>query len=298
MIPAVKVAQQEKTLDLPPELAVPWSYLQRTFGVEGESGNITSNFLCNYDCTTSSSTLPVYKINEGMPDEIQQAEHTFARIFYDIETLALPIYQHMVHAIVSFDQDDKSSALYHLAQVSLQLRHLLKTFYDNLHDGRVSRKYWLSYVQSFQGWGIGTIQEDTGELVTFDGLSGNAVLCFQAVDAFLGYETYLTETQSQRCMPRRQRGFCRLLAKYTPRARLDDSKLEEDGGIADELVKIAKQMKVFRAAHRSRVMPYLEEAAPERVYMTAGKGNLPGASLDDALGPLDRMLVRRFEQTV
>lgn len=58
---------------------------------------------------------------------------------------------------------------------------------------------------------------------------------------------------------------------------------------------------VFRAAHRTRVMPYLEEPAPERLIMTAGKSILEGPSTKDtkqALKVLDEMLEKRLKLTI
>jgi hypothetical protein len=60
-------------------------------------------------------------------------------------------------------------------------------------------------------------------------------------------------------------------------------------------------MQVFRTAHRTRVMSYLEEPAPERFVMTAGKSVLEGPTTKDtkeALKVLDQMLVNRLKETV
>ena len=48
-------------------------------------------------------------------------------------------------------------------------------------------------------------------------------------------------------------------------------------------------------------MPYLEQPAPERMVMTAGKSVLEGPSMKDAkeaLKSLDQMLVNRLKETV
>jgi hypothetical protein len=49
-------------------------------------------------------------------------------------------------------------------------------------------------------------------------------------------------------------------------------------------------------------MPYLEQPAPERLIMTAGKSVLekPGsnAALKEVLQPLDDMMVKRLQETV
>ena len=58
---------------------------------------------------------------------------------------------------------------------------------------------------------------------------------------------------------------------------------------------------MYRAAHRARVMPYLEQPAPERLTMTAGKSVLEGATAEEtkeALRSLDRLLANRLKETV
>lgn len=59
--------------------------------------------------------------------------------------------------------------------------------------------------------------------------------------------------------------------------------------------------KVFRAAHRTRVIPYLKQPAPERLIMTAGKSILENEDtngLEDALAPLNKMMTTRLQETV
>ena len=77
----VKVAQEEKVIDLPPELDAPWPYLQRNSGVTAESGNSIANVSHNFNEWGER----VYKINVGMSDLIQLSEDVFFRIFFDLE---------------------------------------------------------------------------------------------------------------------------------------------------------------------------------------------------------------------
>ena len=65
-IPIVKIAQLEKIVEFPIALDIPWAYLQRSYGVEAESGNVTANFLHNFNDKGET----VYKINVGMPEAI------------------------------------------------------------------------------------------------------------------------------------------------------------------------------------------------------------------------------------
>ncbi|KAI9760772.1 MAG: hypothetical protein M1835_000111 [Candelina submexicana] len=291
-IPVVKVAQLEKIVEFPDALNVPWPYLQRNFGVEADSGNNTANVLHNFN----EQGERVYKINVGMSDIITSSEDAFFRMFYDLEVLAFPIYYDMVRAILFFEKDNKEMCLRHLESMTLRVRHLLTVFYQNLTESRVSHSVWLSYVQGFQGWGVGRMID--GEYVKFDGLSGNHVLFFQALDAFLGMDRYLFDQNMDRYIPVNQRELCISLKKNCFRKQLDG---EKDVAIEGEIRKIVNHLKVFRVAHRARVMPYLEQPAPERLTMTAGKSVLETPSTKDtkeALKVLDDMLVRRLKETV
>ncbi|MCJ1425370.1 hypothetical protein MMC29_003269 [Sticta canariensis] len=291
-IPVVKVAQMEKVVDFPAELDAPWPYLQRNFGVTAESGNNTANVLHNFN----EKGERIYKINVGMSDLIQSSEETFFRMFYDLEILAFPIYYEMVRAIICFEEKDRESCLNHLENITFRLRHLLRVFYDNLNESRVSHSVWLSYIQGFQGWGVGRMVD--GEFIKYDGLSGNHVLFFQALDAFLGMDRYLTDENMIRYIPVNQRELCLALKKNSFRKKLTE---QNDMMIENEVGKIVNHLKVFRAAHRARVMPYLEQPAPERFTMTAGKSVLEGPTTKDtkeALKVLDQMLIKRLKETV
>lgn len=92
-IPVVKIAQLEKVIDIPPELSVPWTYLQRHFGCTSESGNNTSNLILNFDLHGNH----VFQINTGLSHSIRSAEETFARIFFEVEVQAVPIYTESKH---------------------------------------------------------------------------------------------------------------------------------------------------------------------------------------------------------
>ncbi|KAL8786293.1 MAG: hypothetical protein Q9213_002888 [Squamulea squamosa] len=291
-IPVVKVAQLEKIVEFPHALNVPWPYLQRSFGVEADSGNNTANVLHNFN----EKGERIYKINIGMSDVITSSEEIFFRMFYDLEVLAFPIYYDMVKANICFENNDKDMCLRHLESMTVRVRHLLMVFYENLTESRVSQSVWLSYVQGFQGWGVGRMID--GEYVKFDGLSGNHVLFFQALDAFLGMDRYLSDQNMERYIPFNQRELCLSLRRNCFRKKLDG---EKGVAIEKQFTKIVNYLKVFRAAHRARVMPYLEQPAPERLTMTAGKSVLETPTTKDvkeALKVLDDMLVVRFKQTV
>ena len=150
----------------------------------------------------------------------------------------------MVCAIVCFEKNAKASCENHLKNVTYRLRHLLMVFYENLVASRISHSVWLSYVQGFQGWGIGKMVN--GEFVKYDGLSGNHVLFFQALDAFLGMDPYLTEENMIRYIPINQRRLCRTFKKHCFRNKLND---HSDIEIKDEVQKIVNHLKVLSLSH-------------------------------------------------
>lgn len=77
----MKVAQAERIIEFPPELDVPWPYLQRSFGVTAMSGNNTANVLLNFN----ERGERVFKINVRMSELIQSSEEAFFRMFYSVE---------------------------------------------------------------------------------------------------------------------------------------------------------------------------------------------------------------------
>ncbi|KAJ5663479.1 hypothetical protein N7507_004210 [Penicillium longicatenatum] len=82
-IPVVKVAPEEKLIDFPPELELPWRFIQQRYRIKSQGGNIVSNYLCNFD----TEGKIVYEINSGMPETIRSAEYNFAHIFVAMEKL-------------------------------------------------------------------------------------------------------------------------------------------------------------------------------------------------------------------
>jgi hypothetical protein len=155
----------------------------------------------------------------------------------------------MVSAIVRFEDGHKGACLKHLQNVTWRLRDLLLIFYNNLKESRISQSVWLSYVQGFQGWGVGRMID--GEFVKYDGLSGNHVLFFQAVDAFLGLDRYLTDENMDRYIPVNQRNLCLALKKHSIRQKLHGA---DDIPIRNEITKIVNHMKASNRSRRSKVL--------------------------------------------
>lgn len=154
----------------------------------------------------------------------------------------------MVMANISFDSGDKRACVRHILDIVSQLRHLLLVFYENLHEQRISKSVWLSYIQGFQGWGVGRMID--GEFVKYDGLSGNHVLVFQALDAFLGIEQYLTEENMLRYIPRNQRELCYAFRQHNIRQKLQpDNKDDEE--IKQHCKYYISNIQCRRAAHET-----------------------------------------------
>ncbi|KAF2109444.1 hypothetical protein BDV96DRAFT_502674 [Lophiotrema nucula] len=293
-IPVVQVAQLETEVKLPVELTEPWAYLQRHFGCVSESGNNTSNLVLNFD----TEGRHIYKINTGMSPRILSGEEAFARIFHEVEVLGVPVYHDMVLAIIAFARNEKAACARHVASITSQLRLVLGSYFDNMHDQQIPLSVWLSHVQGFYGWGIGHYDEASDDWVKFDGLSGNQVLLFQALDAFLGIEQYLSPRDQERNVPARQRALCKALARHSFRKMLSETpKDENEARIVNDFNEIIKRLRTFRYAHRSRAKRYLSQPAPERLPMTAGK-SLLAPSIDQSLQFLDEFMVKRISQTV
>lgn len=68
-----------------------------------------------------------------------------------------------------------------------------------------------------------------------------SVLFFQALDAFLGMDRYLTDENMLRYIPFRQRELCLAFKRSCFRGKLDG---EKDAAIGEEIRKIVNQMKV------------------------------------------------------
>lgn len=149
----------------------------------------------------------------------------------------------MVQSILTFEVN-KSACVSHLRNVTWRLRDLLLIFYENMRESRISKSVWLSRVQGFQGWGVGRMID--GEFVKYDGLSGNHVLFFQALDAFLGLDRYLTDENMNRYIPATQRKLCLAFKRHSFRTKVDGL---TDLGIKDELTKIVNHMKVHNPTH-------------------------------------------------
>jgi hypothetical protein len=187
----------------------------------------------------------MYKINTGMSQQIQGSEEAFARIFRDVETFGLPVYRDMVLAITAFEQGEKAACAQHVANIASNMKHTLSVYFDRLHDKMIARSVWLPYVQGFDGWGLGRYNREKQEWEKFHGLSGNQVLLFQALDAFLGIDQYLSPQDQERNVPKRQRELCGMLRKHSFRGVLNEMTGDEhEVAISRSMDEIVKRLRV------------------------------------------------------
>ncbi|CAN8102082.1 unnamed protein product [Discula destructiva] len=295
-IPIVAVAQRERELDLPLELVEPWGPLQRHFRCESQSGNMTSNIYHNFD----AQGRYMFKFNAALP-HVLPSEENFMRIMVAIEATALPLYHHVILAIIAFEARDTASCAAHMAHIQKTVELVLSKFYNRLHDKSISKVYWLSYVQGIHAWSLdGPNPSSSPDSAKHDGLSGNQLLALQVLDGFLGLEPYLSTKDREQVMPLRQRLFCQAIERYSFRHRLGelgDGASEDERAVETSFSIIIRRLRLFRAAHRNRAHGYLSQQAPERIPMTAGNGLLE-ATMDESFSVVDKYMLGRLKQTV
>jgi hypothetical protein len=73
-----------------------------------------SNLVLNFE----TKGRYIYKINTGMSDLVTTGEEAFARIFYDVERLGVPIYHDMVLAVVAFSNGDNLVCLRYTSSIA------------------------------------------------------------------------------------------------------------------------------------------------------------------------------------
>lgn len=161
----------------------------------------------------------------------------------------------MILAIISYTRGELGACATHMERISFQLRAVLQRYFDGMHEKTIARDIWLPHVQGFYAWGVGYLSDADGEeenWVRFDGLSGNQVLLFQALDAFLGIEPYLTLRDRERNVPARQRALCSVLEKHSFRRRLQET-YSDDGEDNENVDRILTQsddiLKRLRVSH-------------------------------------------------
>lgn len=151
----------------------------------------------------------------------------------------------MIFAVIAYARGEMGACATHMESIAAQLRNVLQSYYDRMHDQKIARSVWLPHVQGFFAWGVGHIDEASGEWIRFDGLSGNQVLLFQALDAFLGIEPYLSLRDRERNVPARQRALCSIFEKHSFRRQLIDAPQDGDTDrIRIQFEEILKRLRV------------------------------------------------------
>ncbi|KAI0537875.1 hypothetical protein GGR58DRAFT_513508 [Xylaria digitata] len=293
--PIVKAAQDERQLHLPLELDMPWSYLQRRFDITSPCGNVMTNAICNFDAHGQI----VYPINEGMSDVVRSTELSWCRLFYDMESMAIPIYGAMIQAIIAFEERDKKSCLAHVETAFVNLRKVMQFVFERMNDPYIARAVWVRHVSGIHSWGL-TLETDDPP-IEYGGLSGSQALLFISVDAFLGINRYHSDDELKRDISREMRDVATAFRRYSFR-RLLSEKSEEDIPIENALKRMVNQLRSFRAVHKVRAIRYLSAPAPERVAMTAALSVLPSQGEEkpaaESYQSLDGMLAKRLNETV
>lgn len=125
-----------------------------------------------------------------------------------------------------------------MRKIDVALSRAFNLFHAQMKESHISRNFWLSYGQGLHGWGIG--RHIDNNFIRFNGVSGNHILLFQVLDAFLGMERYLSDEDMKLYIPMHQRLLCQKVKEHSIRRQLRDT----DIGITKEFDNIAKKLKV------------------------------------------------------
>ncbi|KAL1743348.1 hypothetical protein HDZ31DRAFT_74937 [Schizophyllum fasciatum] len=273
IVPIVREAQNEPTLEFPRQLDLPWAILQQRYGITSAGGNLTSNVYANY-------TEPLqlrYPINAALPGVHLKTEQWNSRMFYEMEEKAMPMYRLMALAIARLDAGDSAGTLRALTAAGEILRDVLRFFYDNLKDENLSTPLWMAYCQGFHGWTLDGI----------DGVSGGLSLVIRVLDSFLGIRPFPTEEVEALHLPTAQRNWLNYLREYDIRA---SAKAKGESEALEILEKMVSQLRIWRMGHMRRMVPYEGVSRPERKKMTAGK-----SVVEDQLAPDEDAMVEHLK---
>ncbi|KAJ5894320.1 hypothetical protein N7495_006011 [Penicillium taxi] len=231
IVPIVKIAQQEKIIEFPPELDLPWGFICQWYGIQSQGGNVMSNFHCNLG--RDGSRLE-YAINGSMPEPIPSAEYYLVCAFTEPERRALPVYYHLIQSIICFEVDQKKDAL------SIFKESALKVYYEYIIESRVPRGVFKAYIQGFHGWAAGEMVDN--KYVEYDGTSGAHLVLFNVLDYFLGLEPFLGEQDYVKYFSSSQRRF---MASIRAHAFRTTAKQANDADLVKQFEDIAKQLRVW-----------------------------------------------------
>ncbi|KAE9400964.1 hypothetical protein BT96DRAFT_992517 [Gymnopus androsaceus JB14] len=267
VLPVVREAQNEISLQLPRELDIPWPYIQRRLGITSPGGSMSSNSYYNLNARREI----VYRITTGMSEEHNRTELWNSLLFVEVEDKALPVYRHIAKAAQSFEIDDFRA---------------FKHFYENMNDFNLVPSLWLPYCQGFQGWTLEGI----------NGVSGGQNILIRTLDSFLGIRPWPTDEEEALHLPLAQRNWLNCLRELDIRALAQEKGNEE---VIEQLNHMVSQLRLWRMGHMRRMQRY-QIYRPERNKMTAGKSLVKDDSvLDDnaMVNHLRQMLSVRLQET-
>lgn len=244
ILPVVREAQTEQTLQFPRELDIAWPYIQRRLGITSPGGSMSSNSYCNID----SRREIVYRITEGLSEDHRRTELWNSLLFVEVEdkvcvvsytpsnasidhVQALPVYLRIAKAAQSLEIEDIPSTISELRKANDELKAAFKHFYQNMNDFNLVPALWLPYCQGFQGWTLDGI----------NGVSGGQNILIRTMDSFLGIRPFPEEEEEKKHLPLSQREWL-----YSLR-RLDIRKVAMEKGnaeVAQELEKMVSQLRV------------------------------------------------------
>ncbi|KAF8136012.1 hypothetical protein K438DRAFT_1639546 [Mycena galopus ATCC 62051] len=279
--PIVSEAQSENSVEFPPELDVPWSALQRHFGISSPSGCMTS--IC-YSNIVADNHLQ-YSVTAGMPEVHNSTEFWNTKLVTDMEVKILPVYHLFAQAIAFMELLDPEAARDALKSANDVLRAALKYFFSTMVESKMSHTVWMAYVQGFQGWALEGI----------DGISGGQSLIFRTLDSFLSIRPWPTPEKERLHIPEAQRNWLNCLRDYDIRAVAKERDYTQ---VTDELESLVKQLRLWRMGHMRRMQPYESVRRPERKTMTAGISVVDAPDEEQMIVHLKKELGHRLTQTV
>lgn len=151
------------------------------------------------------------------------------------------MYHLFAQAIAFLDAGDMVAACDAVKSANEILKPALKFFFSTMVDTNLSQKFWMAYVQGYQGWTLGGI----------DGISGGQSLLFRTLDSFLGIRPFPVPEKESLHLPVVQRNWLNFLREYDIRAVVK-ARGGDSAGITDELEATVKQLRV------SALFPYAD----------------------------------------
>ncbi|KAJ3809384.1 hypothetical protein F5876DRAFT_43964 [Lentinula aff. lateritia] len=284
VLPVVREAQNEKSLQFPRELDIPWPYIQRRVGITSPGGSLSSNSYYNLDARREI----VYSITSGMGEEHNRTELWNGLLFVEVEDKALPMYRHISQAAHFLEIEDYPSTISTLEIANEEVKVAFKHFYDNMNDYNLVPSLWLPYCQGFQGWTLEGI----------NGVSGGQNILIRTLDSFLSIRPWPTEEEEALHLPLAQRNWLNCLRNFDIRALAQKKGNEE---VIKQLDHMVTQLRLWRMGHMRRMQRY-QVHRPERNKMTAGKSLVEDDSVQTSdesvmVNHLKQMLSVRLKET-